>query len=261
MKSIGERDFSVQETMHLLSQHSHLTYKLLPINLNGSLKIETNLRCIQDSMLDIYGKREVHQNNSPDIMKMNSVTFAANYKVSKGKLIKQSTNVVPRIFPNYSPNPSGDNYGLYCRYQLLKYKPCSGSQNDASNSDSPDNDLFINAWCNFLHSPFAKANVPEWGKNHNALENYNQSKSGFETVEKDDSQEQWMIISDIHSSLEQLSKKQIFHDWKEGSLNYSQQQLGEMLKWIKTTKEASKVSHSDSKQIDVSTFSSEQKLS
>ena len=93
---------------------------------------------------------------------------------------------MPRIFPNYSPNPSGDNYGLYCTYQLLKYKPWSGSQNDAWYSDSPDNDLFINAWHNFLHSLLQKPMSQNGKKIHNALENYDQGKSGFETVEKED---------------------------------------------------------------------------
>ena len=134
MKSIGERDFSAQETMHLLlSLNLHSSnLKVVPINLNGSSKIQTNLssehKCTQDSLLDVYAKREVHQKNLTDIIQMNFITFAANHKVSKGKLVEQSANVVPRIFPNYSPNPNGDKYGLYCKYQLLMYKPWSGSK-------------------------------------------------------------------------------------------------------------------------------------
>ena len=60
MKSIGERDFSTQETMHLLlSLNLHSSnLKVVPINLNGSRKIQTNLssehKCTQDSLLDVY---------------------------------------------------------------------------------------------------------------------------------------------------------------------------------------------------------------
>ena len=77
-------------------------FKSGTINLNGSRKIQINLssehKCTQDSLLDVYAKREVHQKNLPDIMQMNFITLAAKYKVSKGKLIKRSANVVPRIF-------------------------------------------------------------------------------------------------------------------------------------------------------------------
>ena len=40
-------------------------------------------------------------------------------------------NVIPRIFPTYSPNPKGSNFSLYCKYQLLRYKPWKTTQNNA----------------------------------------------------------------------------------------------------------------------------------
>jgi hypothetical protein len=46
MKSLGERDISAQETMHLLLSLKlyATTFKVLPINLNGSRKIDTSLK-------------------------------------------------------------------------------------------------------------------------------------------------------------------------------------------------------------------------
>ena len=32
-------------------------------------------------------------------------------------------NVITQIFPTYSSNPKGPNFGLYCKYQILRYKP------------------------------------------------------------------------------------------------------------------------------------------
>ena len=97
----------------------------------------------------------------------------------------------------------------------------------------------------------------------NAPENYNESKDEFENEEKEQTiQEEWMIISDIHNTinLNQVSNQEDSQDWKEGSLSYSQQQLGEMPNWIKATKETSQFNYNDSSQTDVSTFSAEQRL-
>ena len=65
IRSLGERDFSAQETMHLLMSlnlHS-TTFKVLPIN--GSRKVETNVDgeqlCTKDSLLDTYAKREYYK--------------------------------------------------------------------------------------------------------------------------------------------------------------------------------------------------------
>ena len=67
IRSLDERDFSAQETMHLLMSlnlHS-TTFKVLPINLNGSCKVETNVNgeqlCTKYSLLDTYAKREYYK--------------------------------------------------------------------------------------------------------------------------------------------------------------------------------------------------------
>ena len=44
------------------------------------------------------------------------------------KLTSQPQNTVPRVFPVFSSNPKGPNFGLYCKYQLLRYKPWQTTQ-------------------------------------------------------------------------------------------------------------------------------------
>lgn len=68
---------------------------------------------------------------------VNFAEFVEKFKLVKGKLVHQSQNKVPNIFPNYSPNPKGENYSLYCKYQLLKYKPWDTCQNNVWNSTEP----------------------------------------------------------------------------------------------------------------------------
>ena len=77
IKSLGERDFSAQETMHLLMSLNlyFTTFKVLPINLNGSRKVETNVDndqlCTKDSLLDACAKRENYKDVFPEVASMN----------------------------------------------------------------------------------------------------------------------------------------------------------------------------------------------
>ena len=96
-------------------------------------------------------------------MNMNFVQFATMYKVVNNQLVKLPENVIPRIFPTYSSNPKGQNFGLYCKYQLLRYKPWRRSQNNAwGDQEDPTDDTFINCWQAFLQTPSGQWNVPDW---------------------------------------------------------------------------------------------------
>ena len=132
MRTLGQRDFSAQETMHLLLSLKlySTTFNVLPVSLYGSRRVNPNQHsasapCTKDSLLDLYAKRLQYVNNFPDIKKMSLLEFITKYRLVKGKLVNQSSLIVPRVFPNCSPNPKGKFYSLFCKYQLLKYKPWS----------------------------------------------------------------------------------------------------------------------------------------
>ena len=144
-KSLGERDFSSQETMHLLLSlklHSS-SFQVLPVNLDGSHSVKRQIRdgssssCTNDSILDKYAKRAIFKNDHPLIMNISFAQFVTQYKLVKNKIVPQSPNIIPRFFPSYSSNTKGLYYHLYCKYQLLKYKPWKNSQNDAWNYETP----------------------------------------------------------------------------------------------------------------------------
>ncbi|CAB4012052.1 Hypothetical predicted protein [Paramuricea clavata] len=138
MKSLGERDYAAQETMHhLLSLKLHSSsFKVMPVSLNGSRRvcdtanIEEGESCTDYSLLDVYANSEQYE-SSQNIINMNFVQFATTYKVVNNELTKLPENIIPQIFPTYSPNPKGPNFGLYCKYQLLRYKPWRTTQNNA----------------------------------------------------------------------------------------------------------------------------------
>ena len=47
----------------------------------------------------------------------------------RGSLKHRKQEVIIRTFPTFSPNPLGRNYGNYCEYAQIKYKPWSGQVN------------------------------------------------------------------------------------------------------------------------------------
>ena len=164
IKTPGERDFSAQETMHLLLSLKlySSTFEVLPVNLNGSQYVkQANSRCTSDSLLDKYAKCIVFQNDYPQIMKINFAQFVTKYKIVKDKLVCQSLNIIPRFFPCYSSNTKGVNHPLYCKYQLFKHKPWQNSQNDAWDNQDPSDEIFVASWLAFLNTPIAKELVPD----------------------------------------------------------------------------------------------------
>jgi len=105
MKTLGERDYAAQETMHhLLSLKLHSSsLTVIPVSLNGSHRFqisveETQLR-FSNFLLDVYANRAQYVDK----------TFT-----------KLPDNVVPRMFPTHSFNPNGPNFAQYCKYQASK---------------------------------------------------------------------------------------------------------------------------------------------
>lgn len=135
---------------------------------------------------------------------MNFVQFATTYKVVNAKLTKLTklpNNVIPRIFPTYSSNPKGPNFPIYCKYQLLRYKPWILTQNKAWGNQNPSPDIFISWWHEFLQKPYAQGSVPEWfDKLQDVVQNQQQLHG---PIELDNStREEWMILADLHTPFE-----------------------------------------------------------
>ncbi len=69
MKSLGERDYAAQETMHhLLSLKLHSSsFKVMPVSLNGSRRVrntaEEGESCTDCSLLDVYANREQYESS------------------------------------------------------------------------------------------------------------------------------------------------------------------------------------------------------
>ena len=266
MKSLGERDYAAQETMHhLLSLKLHSsTFKVVPVSLNGSRRvrdtasIEDGESCTDYSLLDVYAKR--HEYDSSDNVKiMNFVQFATTYKVVNNKLTKLPENVIPRIFPTYSSNPKGPNFGFYCKYQPLRYKPWQTEENNAWGDQEPTDEVLINCWHEFLQTPYGQANVPDWlDKLQTVIQS--QEPEDEPSEEQEVTREEWMILSNLNTPFDNSEQTpDSTYDWHLDRANYSEQQIKEMPTWIKTNKDQYTINEQYDV-VDINSFSEMQKL-
>ena len=265
MKSLGERDYAAQETMHhLLSLKLHSSsFKVMPVSLNGSRRVrdttEEGESCTDYSLLDVYANREQYK-SSQNVMNMNFVGFATTYKVSNNELTKLPENVIPRIFPTYSPNPKGPNFGLYCKYQLLRYKPWKTTQNNAWGDQEATDEILINSWQEFLQTPYGQSNVPHWFDKLQAVIQSQEPENEL-SQEQERTREEWMVISDLHTPFDNSlgQTPETMQNWHLDSANYSEQQIQEMPTWIKKNKEEYTIDE-QYEVVDINSFSEMQKL-
>ena len=267
MKSLGQRDFSAQETMHhmLSLKLVSSSFNVVPISLDGSRKIKTYSVdgdvVTNDSLLDVYAKRAFFAETIPNVMNLNFLTFATEYKLVNSKLTIQAQNTVPRVFPVYSSNNKGSNFPLYCKYQLLKYKPWQTTQENAWDNQPATNEIYITKWKEFLETPYAKEHVPDWHDKFDTVHNYNKHDTDTEhTTQELPQREEWMLLTDLvpRSFLTTDKPQQIVnsdYNWQNDRLKYQDNQIREMSSWIRTNKETSFEQTIQEQNIDVTTFS------
>ena len=92
MKSLGQRDFATQETMHHLFSPKLVSssFNAIFISLYGSHNKTNSAEgdvVTSDSLLDIYANCAKYAEIYPDIMPLNFATFATNYKLVNSKLV------------------------------------------------------------------------------------------------------------------------------------------------------------------------------
>jgi len=124
---------------HLLSLKCvSAIHEVVNASLDGSRRVQVSRKkdfCAITSMLDIYAEREKFIKTFPDILEYNFLQFTSTFVSKNSNLEKRKRPVIVKTYPNFSSNPQNQHYGLFCKYQLLKYKPWQ---------HAPDN-----AWDNF----------------------------------------------------------------------------------------------------------------
>ena len=128
INSVGERDYSAQETCHLLLQLPLIktSRDFIVVNLDGSRAIEDHLqeneRATTPSFLDHYMVRPT----KPHFNDINLLQFCQQYTMPKvlGSVPnRRSKSVIVVMLPYYPSDPAGAQYEQYCRLSLTKHTP------------------------------------------------------------------------------------------------------------------------------------------
>ena len=126
--TVGERDFSAQETCHLLLMLSIVSSSrdFVVLSLDGSREVDDNLEADKpvtiESQLDQYCARP----DTGDFNQLSLLEFVKQYKILKKKgvafiLRKKEMLVIPH--PYCSPDPDEPQYEQYCRQKLMLHQP------------------------------------------------------------------------------------------------------------------------------------------
>ena len=152
INTVGERDYSAQETCHLLLQLPMFkaSRDFIILSLDGSRAVEDHLeegqRATALSIVDHYMGRP----DSPHFNTMTLLEFARQYSMPKTLGAEPSCRtkhivVIPR--PYVSSDPAGDKYEQYCRHSLMQHQPFRQMDDLLSGYDN-----YIDAYAAFLQS-------------------------------------------------------------------------------------------------------------
>ena len=128
INSVGERDYSAQETCHLLLQLPmfRASRDFVVLSLDGSRAVEEHLTEDQPatalSILDHYKGRPT----SSHFQSMTLLQFTQQYTMPKelgANPNHRSKNVVVIARPFCSPDPNGPKYEQYCQQKLMQHVP------------------------------------------------------------------------------------------------------------------------------------------
>ena len=248
MRAVGQRDMSIQEVMHQILSIKLVssTFQVITASLDGSCKLNLSkdgTLSTETSLLDSYAQRKIYEKDFPGISKCNFIEFASNYCQTKTGIKKRTSPVVIKTYPNYSSCLKGPSYGLYCRYQLLRYKPWHHSVNNAWDNKEGSDSVYIDQWHSFLETAKAKTVVPNWLQQINSISEYmNEIIDNDDLTESDTGErEEWMILADLKSKSDAETNILFASEtepYPEDRTNYTIEEIGDMPHWINEQKKA-----------------------
>ena len=128
INTVGERDYSAQETCHILLQLPMFkaSRDFIVLSLDGSRAVEDHLEeqhsATKPSIFDHYCVRP----SSPSFNHMTLLRFAQQYSMPRtleNEPTLRRKKVVVVVRPHCSPDPSGPKYEQYCRQRLMLHQP------------------------------------------------------------------------------------------------------------------------------------------
>ena len=152
INSVGERDYSAQETCHLLLQLPMFkaSRDFIVLSLDGSRAVEDRLEEAQHATVPSTVDHYVHRPNTSLFNDMTLLEFTRQYTMpktvgSEPSRRNKSIVVIPR--PYCSPDPTGPKYQQYCRQSLMQHKSFRQLNDLLDDSES-----YVEAYASFLQS-------------------------------------------------------------------------------------------------------------
>ena len=120
IQAAGERDYSAQETAHLLLSLPlySCTFKFVTINLNGDREVRARLSELQPdqpatipSLMNFYSQHSIYE--QPELLSLNLIEFVSTYTIYNGNLTHRSNPVTVKLFQCIMPiqgDPITGNY-------------------------------------------------------------------------------------------------------------------------------------------------------
>ena len=149
INTMGERDYSAQETCHLLLQLPMFkaSRDFIILSLDGFRAVEDHLEEGQRATALSIVDHCMGRPDSPHFNTMTLLEFARQYSMPKtlGAEPSRRTRRIPR--PYVSSDPAGDKYEQYCRQSLMQHQPFLQMDDLPSGYDN-----YIDAYAAFLQS-------------------------------------------------------------------------------------------------------------
>ena len=240
IQAVGERDMSIQEVMHqiLSLKLFSSSFQCITLCLNGShqLKVVDGELVKEPSVIDQYANR---MELDDSLLDCNLEQFVSQYSVVKGAIVQRKSPVIVRTIPNYSSNPNGPNYGKFCKFQLIKYKPWLRSPSEIWNNFEESDDIFVDVWHQFLLTDLGKILVSSWKRQLQCAEEYILLPRAEEENPASLEREEWMYVADFARSNPDLisnSQHHMMQMLQESRSFFSSTEIQSMPFWIEQQK-------------------------
>ena len=264
----GDRDMAAQETAHMLLSLPLVgcSFSFVTVCLENSRKVILDPEnqgddVLQTSVLKDYGEHTTMKSRYTGLSQLSLMQYVSQYTKVRGELTKRRNPHIVRTFPKISANPGGPDFGKYCKYQLIKFKPWVGEPSNAWNNEKETDEMFINTYGLFLLTDeSAEENVfrysDERDRVHEAQNGGNSDQSDDDQSDDDPSDddhyeeeqvEDWMLLCRINQQFQdagnQMSDNEAV-DWFEEVRAVPTDLLKESPGWIYSQrKEAEELGH------------------
>ena len=272
IKSIGERDFSAQETAHMLLGLPlySCTYTFATVSLDDSKVVEIQhtsetRMSTKLSIVQFYADRSHNALHDQTVLHMNLLQYSSHFYVHNNTVKERKTEVIIHTYPSYSSNPKGKHYPQYCKYQLIKYKPWQGHLSNAWDNLPDTDDTYITVYHKFMKNQNAAQYLPHLEEELELVEQYLQENitDEYETdqAEAQNEQEDWMILSQLNPTFDNPETDGTNNiNWHSLVTSISPELIHESANWVNTRRKENTQTFQQNIQIDTNTLNNEQKL-